>query len=356
MKSVSGIRLVDDYTLEITMERDGEENLRCLRELYLLPLDAYGDRSLFRPEEGSYGFAFGDLGTIRANPGQSGAGAYYLSFQDGNMPYLEANPCYYLGRAAIAAVNFLCLPEEMLDAVAQGLADAALLAGNRERFLQAESLGLLRSGVAADVFGCLALWNDGVSVSGDGEGEALQRAVLTVLQACCALSAQEYFGASARVLPAPTVEEAAAEAEALLSGLGFAAGEDGAGAPAVELELLIPGGGTGDHPCWAGALQAAELLQRLGLALRVTDVRSSNEFWDLVDSHGAAAWAAAEQLPVWADASSEAVFGPEHAQLLLYQRCDLAVFSPERVQKDSIPAEQTAAFDWISCIQNLQLR
>ncbi len=357
--SVSGIRVVDDYTLELTVERDSEEELRCLRQLWLLSLDTYGDRALFRPEEGSYGFPYGDLSAIREISEQGGFGPYAICWQEGSLPYLEANPYYYLGAPAISAVEFLPLPEEgLLAAVADGSADAAMLSGNRERFFQAEQLGLLTVPVASDVFGCLSLWNEGVKLA-DGSGdEALRRAVLTVLQACCADSARDYFGAAALVTEMPSVEEAAARAKELLLGLGFAETETGLSAPeAVELSLLIPGGGTGDHPCWAGALQAAEQLQRLGISLRVTDVRHSSRFWELVDRREADLWAAAEQLPVWADAlSGEPVFSSAGAQLLLYQRNDLAVFSPERVQKDSIPAGQTLSCDWISRIQDLQLR
>ncbi|MBQ3373238.1 MAG: ABC transporter substrate-binding protein, partial [Oscillospiraceae bacterium] len=167
-------------------------------------------------------------------------------------------------------------------------------------------------------------------------------------------------------------------------------------------EVMIPGQGQQDHPAYGVAVAASEVLEGLGITLQVNDVGTS--VWNnALESNTAMMWAAAWQATPDPDMtqvyhSSNAhgngtnsnhysvddaaldeliVAGRSSAdleyrksvykdamgiimdwgcELPLYQRKDCSVFSTERVDTDTIPADMTPYWPWYAEVNTLAVK
>ncbi len=167
-------------------------------------------------------------------------------------------------------------------------------------------------------------------------------------------------------------------------------------------EVMIPGQGQQDHPAYGVAVAASEVLEGLGITLQVNDVGTS--VWNnALESNTAMMWAAAWQATPDPDMtqvyhSSNAhgngtnsnhysvddaaldeliVAGRSSAdleyrksvykdamgiimdwgcELPLYQRKDCSVFSTERVDTDTIPADMTPYWPWYAEVSTLAVK
>ena len=344
-KTVSGIRPVDDYTVELSLDRFSREDLERLGSLFLASLRACGDESLYLPEEGLFGFPYGETELLRSRSAP-GAGPYTLGESEETGLRLAANENYYPGAPAIGELWLLAAPEgELLTLVKEGQADLVYLPGSAALLEEAGSLPqlTLRS-VASDVYGWLEF-----APAAFGEDETwslmLREAVLGVVGACCRASAKEYFGGAALVLgPEEDPEEALEAAKELLSGLP----ED----LAPELNVLLSAGGSGAHPCWAGLQEAARLLEEAGVTLTVKDALDDASFWAAVDGGEADLWCAAshEGKPPAPDGTLT------ETRLALYRRLDALLVNNERLDILTLPVELTWVRDHLSVIETLALR
>jgi peptide/nickel transport system substrate-binding protein len=61
----------------------------------------------------------------------------------------------------------------------------------------------------------------------------------------------------------------------------------------VSYELIVPGGGTGDHPAFAIITGAQESLAKIGIELKINDPADANILWDALDSGEQEMWTAA---------------------------------------------------------------
>jgi peptide/nickel transport system substrate-binding protein len=98
-----------------------------------------------------------------------------------------------------------------------------------------------------------------------------------------------------------TQEEKYAAAEVAALGFFEAAGftvADGVVTAAPEgaklsYEVIVPGGGTGDHPAFAILTGARDSLANIGVELKINDPADANILWDALDSGEQELWTAA---------------------------------------------------------------
>ena len=62
---------------------------------------------------------------------------------------------------------------------------------------------------------------------------------------------------------------------------------------ALNYEIIIPGGGTGDHPAFAILTGAQEAFKKIGLDLKINDPADANVLWDSLDAGTQQMWTAA---------------------------------------------------------------
>ncbi len=351
-KRLSGVSKVDDYTVDLQLDSFSPADLERLGQLWLLPMPLYGEESLYRPNDGLYGFPYGDLSALRAKSGEMlpGAGAFRV-VETAEGFHLEANLYYYLGSPRVGEVWFVQAGEASLASlVSEGRADLALLPGSPAVFAEAREMpGLALRSVASDVWGVLRL--DPPPVPADPEDGAafdrapLEEAVLDLAAVCCRASAEAYFGAAALPFAGVETEESALEKlRAVL--LAVPEGES------LRFTALVPGRGQGDHPCREGLARASELLADLGITLELRDFAADEDYWAAVDAGEGDLWASAEVFR--SPAPADGRLGRDVR--LLYRRLDLLVLNTERFELLSLPVELTWARDHISVVETLELK
>ncbi len=340
---ISGIRRVDDYTVDIRLESFSEADLERLGKLWLLPMPAYGDAGLFRPEEGSYGFPYGDLSALRKRVREIALGAGPFRMAEGEEGFhLEANLFYCGGSPKVEQIWFETAPEDqLLQLVSEGSADLTCLPGSREAFDLARELpGLALRSVSTKDWGVLNLRR---TPEGWGRAE-LGEALLDLAAVCCRASAGEYYGGAALPVSGGKTEEEALEA--LRQALDrLPTGEK------LSFTALVPGEGRGDHPCWEGLQRTSELLGDLGMELRLQDFGDDAEFLAAVDAGEGDLWPCVEALGSLAEGQEP---GPDRRAV--YRLLDLLALNSGRFELLSLPVELSWARDHISVVETLELK
>lgn len=92
--SVSGLRRVAAYRLEIDVDSYSESDLETLLDVPILSLSAFGNKDLFLPEEGSFGFTRGDVSAVLSSKKHVGAGPYVFKSSDASSVTLARNLSY----------------------------------------------------------------------------------------------------------------------------------------------------------------------------------------------------------------------------------------------------------------------
>lgn len=108
VKSISGIRKVDKYTVEIDI-KGTEEDIDKLCDMWLLPLAQYGDQENFDGKE-SFGFVKGNAGKIaeKSKTQFVATGPYYLQKIESDRMVFAKNKYFYGQKAQIKEVDVLC--------------------------------------------------------------------------------------------------------------------------------------------------------------------------------------------------------------------------------------------------------
>lgn len=264
VSSVAGIQVVDDRTLQITVESG---DLRYV----------YNVCDVILPDLGPYVLTGESNGTL----------------------ILEANQDYFGGTAGIATIYLQSDGEGDINASDGGYGSYSVY--------QAEQS-----------FGYIALNANQVMVgtnSGSAQSIALRQAIIGLLAVFRERTVSAYYGDEAAVLQVPCAADswtapsedwtfpadsdaALAQAKELLLQAGYtwddAAGQFTAAPEGASMTytLLIPANGTGNHPAATLAKQAAALFTSLGLTLEVEDV-STETFWQRISAGEAQLWAAA---------------------------------------------------------------
>ena len=173
---------------------------------------------------------------------------------------------------------------------------------------------------------------------------------------------------------------------------------------AMEWEVIIPADGVGDHPSYGILTETKNALNEMGLDLIINDPSNSNELWDALDAGNAQLWAAAwgatpdpDMYQVYYSTNVVGLEGSSNSnhyfiqdsklddlimtgrtttdqafrkatykealelimewgvELPTYQRQEATLFSTERVNVATIPADMTPFYGWASEIHLLDM-
>lgn len=349
--NIAGIKKIDDYTVEVTTHGYSAPAVYSILGINVTPLHYYGDVEKYDYENNKFGFDFGDLSkqqSLQSTP--MGAGAYKFVKYENKVVYFEANPYYYKGCPKIAEIQFKeTVNSEVPSAVMTGTVDMGEMTGSRARFDEVASYNS-NGEITGDVittskvdnlgYGYIGINADTVNVAGEPSSEAsknFRKALATIFAAYREVAIDSYYGEAASVINYPisntswaapqptdedyqvafsvdvngnpiytadmTPEEKYAAAEQAALGFFEAAGftvENGKLTAAPEgaklsYEVIVPGGGTGDHPAFAILTGAQESLAKLGFELKINDPADTNILWDSLDAGTQEMWTAAWQ-------------------------------------------------------------
>ncbi|MBN1371263.1 MAG: hypothetical protein JW987_04825 [Anaerolineaceae bacterium] len=458
--NIAGIKKLDDYTVEVTVNGFSAPAVYSILGINVTPLHYYGDVAKYDYENNMFGFDFGDLSkqqSLTATP--MGAGAYKFIKYDNRVVYFEANEFYYRGCPKIAEIQFKeTAAAEVASAVQTGTADGGEMTGSRTRFEEVASYNsngeitgdkITTSKVDNLGYGYAGINADTVNVAGDPGSDAsknLRKGLGTILAVYRDVAIDSYYGEAASVInypisntswaaPQPTDEDykvafstdvagtpiytaemtpeekyAAAEQAALgffeaagftVEGGKLTAAPEGA---KLSYEVIVPGGGTGDHPAFAILTGAQGSLANIGMELKINDPADANILWDALDAGTqelwTAAWGATIDPDMYQVYHSSGVVGEGGSdsnhyhirdaaldQLILdarksddqnyrkaiykqaldiiidwaveiptYQRQNSVIFSTERMNIDTITPDITTFWGWMNDIELIEMR
>ncbi|MHC1786318.1 MAG: ABC transporter substrate-binding protein [Christensenellales bacterium] len=349
--NISGIKKLDQYTVEVKTEGYAAPAVYSILGLQVAPLHYYGDKALYDYDNNQFGHPFGDLSIASgksANP--LGAGAYKFVKYDNRIVYFEANENYYKGAPKTKYIQFKeTASAEVPTGVSSGVVDAGEMNGTKANFETIASLNTNKE-ITGDVvttskvdnlgYGYIGLNADTVNVGGEPASDAsknLRKAFATVLAAYRAVAYDSYYGEAASVINYPisntswaapqptdpdykvafsvdvdgndiytsdmTAEQRYEAALEAAKGFFIAAGytfDDASGkftaAPEgakLAYEVIIPGDGTGNHPSFAVLTGTKGLLEQVGITLTINDPADSNILWNALDGGTQEMWTAA---------------------------------------------------------------
>ncbi len=347
--NIAGIKKIDDYTVEVTTKGFEAPAVYNILGINVTPLHYYGDKTMYDYENNKFGFPFGDLSkqeSLTTTP--MGAGAYKFVKYDNRVVYFEANEYYYRGCPKIKEIQFKeTVSAEVASAVQTGAADAGEMTGSRSRFDEVakyngngEITGPVITTSKVDNLGYGYIGINAATVNVAGEpgsdaSKALRKGLATIFAVYRDVAIDSYYGEAASVInypisntswaaPQPTdpdykvafstdvdgnpiytadmtqeqkYEAAKTAALGYFEKAGFTvtngkltAAPEGA---ALSYEIIVPGGGTGDHPAFAILTGAQEAFSAMGLDLKINDPADANVLWDSLDSGQQQMWTAA---------------------------------------------------------------
>ena len=348
--SVAGIVKTGDYSMTLTTTELSTTMIYQL-QMPIAPLHYYGDESLYDYDNNSFGFAKGDLSSVRAKTSAPmGAGMFTFSKYSDGVVYLDANPSYYDGAPKVAHVNMKETQEaDKITGVQAGTIDISDPSYSLE---VADQIADINGAEGEDGpvittrlkdyrgYGYIALSAKNVNVGGDPSSQAskdLRKAIMTVIAAYRDEGIDSYYGDTATVInypisntswAAPSVTDDGYQiaystdvdgneiytsdmksedkyAAALQAALGYfeAAGytvENGqiTAAPAgakMEYQVNIGASGNGDHPSFQTLTNAAAALKTIGFTLTVNDLANASDLYSSYQSGVADGWVAAWQ-------------------------------------------------------------
>ena len=173
----------------------------------------------------------------------------------------------------------------------------------------------------------------------------------------------------------------------------------------MEYTVMVPGGGTGDHPSFMIMTEAQKALADIGMKLTINDLSNVSDMWNKIQAGQAEIWCAAWQSTPDPDMyqvyySDVANGGKQHGgstyhyqiedadldsmilqarestdqeyrktlykacldkivdwacEVPVYQRQEVTTFSAERIKTDTITPDITSFYKWYAEIENLEL-
>jgi len=458
--NISGIVKVDDYTVEVTVNGFSAPAVYNILGVLVTPLHYYGDVAKYDYANNKFGFDYGDLSKQESlTPTPMGAGAYKFVKYDNRTVYFEANENYWRGAPKIKEIQFKETESaEVPSALKTGTADAGELSYNRTRYEEImsyngnnEMTGPVITSSLVDYlgYGYTGINADTVNVAGEPGSDAsknLRKGIATILAVYRDVAIDSYYGEAAAVInypisntswaaPQPTDEGykvafstdvagnpiytadmtpeqkyAAAEAAALAyfeaAGYTVADGKVTAAPEGAKLtyEIIIPAGGTGDHPAFAILTGAQASLAKIGMELKINDPADSNILWDALDSGTQELWTAAwgstidpDLYQVYHSANVVGLGGSDSnhyhirdaqldqlikdsrtsndqnyrkaifkqafdiiidwaVEIPTYQRKNVIVFSTERINIDTLTPDITTYWGWLNDVELIEMR
>lgn len=333
--SIIGVRMPDDYTVELTLNGYDGNAIYDLFDIPVVPMHYYGDPAKWDPENGLYGFEEGNLELQTAVSLPRGAGPYVFESCENGVVTLSANPNWYKGEPKLETIRFddRFESDELISAIQNNEIDAAFLYGsqtacdairecNSNHALTGDQITTNRINTLN--YGYIGLNAQNVSVNGkpgSDASKALRKALSTMLAVYRDEAYASYFGDMAAIIDYPiaadswaaprpndpgyteafskdangndiytdgmTQQERCAAAKAAALTWFRAAGYTVSGGSVVSapaggstvFEVMIPGGGMGDHPSYQLVSLAREALASIGIDLQISDC----DFFTLMD-------------------------------------------------------------------------
>lgn len=458
--NISGITKTSDYSFNVAMDSFDAAAIYKLAIL-VSPLHYYGDAATYDYDNNQFGFTKGDLSTIKSKTAQPlGAGPYVFdSYQNGVITY-TANENYYKGEPKTKNLLLKETPAaDKLTGVASGtfdISDPSMSLPTLESIKGYNSNGEITGDVVSTSlvdnlgYGYIGINSDTVKVGDNKESEEsknLRKGFATIFSVYRDTVINSYYGEMAAVIqypisntswaaPRPADEgyevaysndvdgnaiytsdmtdeqkyEVALEATVgYFKAAGYtydeASGKFTAAPSGAEMtyEVIIPAGGTGDHPAFGILTAAKESLASIGITLEINDPADSNVLWNKLDSGThemwTAAWSATADPDMYqiyhssnisglggTDSNNYAIADAELDQLMVdarssadqtyrkatykecldivldwgveiptYQRQNAVVFSAERVNMDTVTPEITTFWRWMKDIEKLEM-
>ncbi len=451
--NITGIQKTGDYSVKITLTEVDATAIYSLA-LPIQPMHYYGSEELYDYDNNMFGFTKGDLSSVRdKTTTPMGAGPYKFVKYENKIVYLEANENYYKGEPKISNIQIKTTSEaDKLPGVVQGTVDIAEPSISKEvaTNIQGENSNGELNGDKLSVtltdyngYGYIGVNSKNVSVAGDGSSDAsknLRKAIATVLSVYRDVAIDSYYGDAASVINYPISntswaapqksdadyaiafstdvdgnpiytegmtedEKYAAALEAAVGyfkAAGYTFDESGKMTAAPEgakmsYELMISGGGTGDHPSISIVTNASNALKTIGFELKITDLSDSSILWDGLNAGTVEIWCAAWETSLdpdmfqiyhsqGGDASKYAIYSDyldglvmegrtttdqsvrkaiykealdfvvDYAvEIPVYQRQECSVYSSERVNMETVTKDQTSFYTWMNEIETMEM-
>jgi peptide/nickel transport system substrate-binding protein len=199
VKQVRGINKIDNYTVEIQSYGLDPAAGYGLLWFTVVPLHYYGDKSQYDPDNGKFGFPFGDLTIVRSKTTQPmGAGPYIFLRYENDTAYYEANPYYWMGEPLTKNLQLKVTPRaETIIGIVNGAVDADMnfLYNNerRDEIMGYNSNGEISGnvinaqGYLEDYYGYAGIYAPNILVGNDRASEAsknLRKALATIISVC----------------------------------------------------------------------------------------------------------------------------------------------------------------------------
>ena len=212
--SIEGIKMLDDYNVEVTVEGYAASARYDILDIPLVPMHYYGDATKWDPDHGKYGFDRGDLEHVKSKTEEPrGAGPYIFESYKDRVVTFKSNPYYYMGQPKIPVLQMKeTNPEDVANAVKSGEVDAAPMLASRERLEEVQEANSNHE-ISGDVittyltdqhgYGYMGLNANTVNVGGDpgsDASKALRKGFATIFAVYRDVSIDSFFGASASVI------------------------------------------------------------------------------------------------------------------------------------------------------------
>lgn len=450
---ISGIKKLDDKTVQVTLTTIDATALGNM-DIAVAPLHYYGDEEQYDYENNKFGFTKGDLSSVREKTtAPMGAGPYKFVKYENKIVYMEANEHYYKGEPKIQNLQWKVTTEsDKVPGVIQGTVDISepsvskavleqIASYNSNGEINGDKLNITLTDYNG--YGYIGMNCQNVLVGDDPGSEAsknLRKAIATVIAVYRDVVIDSYYGDAASVINYPIsntswaapqksdadyavafsvdvngdpiytdgMSEDDKYAAALDAALGFfeAAGytvENGMVTAAPEgaklsYELMIGGGGSGDHPSFGIVTAASEALASIGFELKINDLSDTSILWSATEAGTAEIWCAAWSATldpdmyqiyhseggsaymycIYSDELDDLViagrtntdqtyrkaiykealdFIVDYAvEIPIYQRQEGTAYSSERINMDTVAKDQTTYYSWFNDIETIEMK
>lgn len=458
--NITGIQKTGENSLRIVATKVDAQMIYQLA-VTVGALHYYGDKAKFDYDKNQFGFPKGDLSSMREKISKPlGAGAYAFDKYENGVVSLKANDSYYNGAPKVKNLNLKYVAEnDKLNSILAGTTDISTPSFTTEvadAIKKANSNGELSGdkiytdAVDALGYGYIGINSHNVCVNkepGSEQSKDLRRAFATIFSVYRDLAISSYYGDRASVINYPITNTSWAAPQPTDDGYEIAFSKDADGnpiytsdmkdedkyaaakkaalgflekagytvqngkitaAPAgakMEYEVMIGGGGNGDHPSFMILTEAQKALAEIGMKLDINDMSNGADMWNKLNARQAEMWCAAWQATPDPDMyqvyySDVANGGKEPGgsnymyqiedkdlddmimqarestdqeyrktiyraaldkiidwacEIPVYQRQEVTTFASNRIKVDTITPDMTSYYKWYSEIQNYEL-
>ena len=453
--NVSGIVKTGDYSMTVTLTEVSATAIYQI-PVTICPVHYYGEMDKYDYDNNKFGFDKGDLSHVKSvTSAPVGSGPFTFESYANGAVTLKKNANYWKGEPKIDTVIWREMQDvDKIPGVVSGtidVTDPSYSAKAAEQIKSANSNGeitgdVLQTDLVANLgYGYVGFNANRVKVgTGNGGDEAsknLRKAIATVIAVYRDVAVDSYYGEFANVINYPisdtswaaprvtdegykvafsvdaqgndiytdgmSVEDKYAAAKQAALGYFEAAGytvTDGkiTAAPAdarMDAEVMVGGGGTGDHPTFMALTLASEALKEIGFNLIVSDMSNFSEMTNAINAGTADMFAMAWQATPDPDmfqiyhsqgGSNEKSYWIKDAELddlimqarqstdqtyrktlykecldivadwaveiPIYQRQNCIILSSQRVNLDTVTPDITTYWNWYNDLELLEVK